>query len=221
MTDLVDPPSPARPASTSAGLVERFGGLDIERADEVLAPRPWTVAQSRWAARLSAPLGDGPALELYAGGGQIGLEFVRLTGRPLVQVEASAAGCRLARQNADRNGLGHLVTIRHTRVGTPLSQSFAVVLADPPYVPSAETARFPADPPLAIDGGEDGTAQIRDLLRALPRYLGPTTPVVLQVHGAAQARELPRLLTDGGFPLRVEEVRSLGPERAIVLLQAR
>jgi release factor glutamine methyltransferase len=217
MTAIIDSTSGT---TASDGALERFGGLVIERSDEVLAPRPWTAAQSRWAARRASRLDEGPALELYAGGGQIGLEFVRLTGRPLVQVEASAAACRLARRNADRNGLGHLVTIRHTRVGSPLGP-FALVLADPPYVPSSETTQFPDDPLLAIDGGDDGTAQIRDLVRALPRYLAPTTPVLIQVHGPAQARQLPQLLSDGEVPLRVDEIRAHGPHRAVVLLETR
>ena len=51
-----------------------FGHLPIAFDERVLRPRPWTVAQSRWAAEL---LHDRPApsavLELCAGAGHIGL----------------------------------------------------------------------------------------------------------------------------------------------------
>jgi release factor glutamine methyltransferase len=212
------------PSAADAGSnLVRFGGLRLEVDPDVLEPRPWTVAQARWAATLARQLPDGPALELYAGGGQIGLELARLTGRPVVQVEASAAACQVAWRNAQRNGLEHLVTVRNMRVGTPLREPdrFALVLADPPYVPVAEVPRYPEDPRSAIDGGPDGLDQVRHLVRALPRYLGPDSPVLLQLRGADQANQVQDLLAKVEAPLRVDEVRSHGPDRAIARLMPR
>lgn len=220
MTVLNGPP----PISAGEGgdEVVAFGGLQIGVHPDVLAPRPWTVAQSRWAARLAGDLPDGPVLELYAGGGQIGLEVARLTGRPVVQVEASAVACQLAYRNAVRNGLDRLVTIRQTRVGTPFRRRpFALVLADPPYVPLAEVDRYPEDPRRAIDGGPDGLDHLRHLVRALPRYLTPTTPVLVQVRGAHQAQELGALLRRQGSPLLLAEVHAHGPDRAVARLAPR
>src|SRR5690606_28573445 len=124
MTLLSEP----SPAAEDADRV-RFGGLDVEVHPDVLVPRPWTVAQARWGAQLAHGLAAGPVLELYAGGGQIGLELARLTGRHLVQVDASGAACQLAWRNAARNHLDHLVIVRHMRVGTPLrrARGFALV----------------------------------------------------------------------------------------------
>ena len=47
-------------------------------------------------------------------------------------------------------------------------ERFAVVIADPPWVPRADTGRYPEDPVLAIDGGDDGL----DLARAC--WVSPT-----------------------------------------------
>jgi release factor glutamine methyltransferase len=219
MTLLRGSPSPE---DATTDLV-RFGGLQVELDPDVLEPRPWTVAQARWGARLAEARPDGPALELYAGGGQIGLELARLTGRPVVQVEASAAACHVAWRNAQRNGLDHLVTVRNMRVGTPLRERrrFAVVLADPPYVPGDDVARYPDDPRAAIDGGPDGLDEVRQLIRALPRYLAADTPVLLQLRGAGQVDELQQLLAKQRAPLRVVEVRSHGPDRAVARLRPR
>ena len=78
-----------------------FEGLRIEYDDRVLAPRPWTAAQSRWAAELIRMAPPGPVLELCSGAGHIGLLAVTLAPRSLVCVDADAAACRYLRRNAD------------------------------------------------------------------------------------------------------------------------
>ena len=50
-----------------------FEGLRIEYDEHVLAPRPWTAAQSRWAAELIRVAPPGPVLEVCSGAGHIGL----------------------------------------------------------------------------------------------------------------------------------------------------
>ncbi|MGA8992804.1 MAG: methyltransferase, partial [Nocardioidaceae bacterium] len=65
-----------------------FGGLAIAFDDRVLRPRPWTLAQSAWAAELAATVPAGPALELCSGAGHIGLAFAATSGRRLVMVDA-------------------------------------------------------------------------------------------------------------------------------------
>ncbi|MBI2244007.1 MAG: methyltransferase, partial [Nocardioides sp.] len=50
-----------------------FGPLRITFDGRVLRPRPWTAAQSEWAAEILADAPAGPVLELCAGAGQIGL----------------------------------------------------------------------------------------------------------------------------------------------------
>ena len=52
----------------------RFGPVDIRHDDEVLEPRPWTIAQAEWASELPA----GPMLELGCGAGHIGLAAAAL-----------------------------------------------------------------------------------------------------------------------------------------------
>ena len=79
-----------------------FGHLEIAYDSRVLTPRPWTQAQSAWAGERLAALPPGDVLELCSGAGHIGLLAVSGTSRHLVQVDASAAACELARANAER-----------------------------------------------------------------------------------------------------------------------
>lgn len=194
----------------------RFGSLEISYDDGVLWPRPWTAQQSHWAADLLATAPAGPVLELCAGAGQIGLLAISLRARPLVCVDSSAQACADARRNAAAAGLGELVEVRERRLeeAAEPEERFAMVIADPPWVPSAEIGRFPDDPPDSIDGGPDGLDVARSCLRVATRHLLPDAPVLLQLGGRDQARMLAAGLTG----LRVHEVRD-GEGGVLVLLR--
>jgi methylase of polypeptide subunit release factors len=193
-----------------------FGSLEISYDEEILRPRPWTAQQSRWAAELLATAPAGPVLELCAGAGQIGLLTVSLRPRALVCVDSSARACAHARRNAAAAGLADLVEVRQQRLEDAAGpgERFALVLADPPWVPSAEIGRFPDDPPQAIDGGPDGLDLARTCLRVAAGHLLPGAPVLLQLGGRAQVPALAAARTG----LRVEEVRD-GEGGVLVLLR--
>jgi release factor glutamine methyltransferase len=199
----------------------RFGELAITYDERVLTPRPWTLVQSRWAAELAAHAPPGPLLELCAGAGQIGLAAAVLCGRDLVQVEASPVAAAYARANADEAGLGDRVEVRATRLQDALhpSELFPLVLADPPYVRSAATERWPDDPPTAIDGGADGLSVTRACLRVAAAHLAPGGQLLLQVAGPRQAQEVAALAR--GTVLLPGEVRAVDDERAVQLLTRR
>lgn len=185
-----------------------FGDLIIDFDDRVLEPRPWTVAQSRWAAELLRAAPAGPVLELCAGAGQIGLLAISHEPRPLVSVDLNPVACDYARANAERAGLSDLVEVREGPMDEVLEpdERFALVIADPPWVPSAETGRFPADPLLAIDGGADGLDLARRCWLIADRHLLPGGHAVLQLGTVAQARRLARDLRSDTH-LRVRETR--------------
>lgn len=169
-----------------------FGPLRIRYDARVLEPRPWTLAQSEWAADLAAGAPEGPILELCTGAGHIGLAAVHLTGRRAVLVDADEAACELALLNARDAGLADLVEVRHGPMDQVLRDDdrFAVVIADPPYIPSSETGVFPDDPLLAIDGGDDGLDLARLCLEVAAAHLLPGGSVVLQLRDAGQAAVL-------------------------------
>lgn len=195
-------------AGVRARETMRFGSLRIAFDARVLRPRPWTVAQSSWAAELigQAPAGD--VLELCAGAGHIGLLAVADTDRRLVAVDADPVAADLARFNAEAAGLGERVQVRCARLDQALQAEdrFAVVIADPPWVPRARTGEFPDDPVTAIDGGDDGLEVARLCLRVIEDHLMPDGAAVLQLGTRDQAALLGAWLYERGA-LRLGEVR--------------
>lgn len=209
------------PSISPAGTVA-FGPLTVAYDHRVLEPRPWTLLQSVWAAELAAALPAGPLLELCAGVGQIGLAAAVLAGRDLVQVEASPTAAAFARANADRAGWRARAAVREGRLQDVVEpgERFPLVLADPPYLPSHETSRWPGDPLLAIDGGPDGLAVVRECLAVAHRVLPRGGPLLLQVAGPDQAAAVARLVAGGGPVFEPGEVRVHDDARAVALFRA-
>jgi release factor glutamine methyltransferase len=134
-------------------------------------------------------LPDGPVLELCSGVGHIGLLTLLGNARNLVMVDASPVACEYAEANALAAGLAERVTIRRGRLESALGpeERFPLVLADPPWVPTAEVRRFPKDPLSAIDGGDDGLAVTRACLEVIGRHLHQEGVAILQVGTSDQA----------------------------------
>ncbi len=202
----------------------RFGPIEVAYDERVLEPRLWTLAQSRWAAELAADAGAGPILELCAGVGHIGLAAAVLADRDLVQVEADPAAAGYAVANAACAGWGGRVQVRVERLEHALrpGERFPLVIADPPYLRSGDVRRFPGDPRLAIDGGDDGLLVVRLCLAVAARHLDPGGALLLQVAGPAQADEAIAACADGpAVQLRPEQTMIIDAERAIVRLSLR
>lgn len=178
-----------------------FGGLRIAWDERVLRPRPWTELQSRWAAELLASAPEGPVLELCSGAGHIGLAAAALSGRSLVCVDVDAEAVRRTTENARSNGLADRVEVRRARLQEALrdGERFAVVLADPPWVPRAEVGAFPEDPVLAIDGGGDGLGLARDCVAAASGHLDAGASLLLQLGSPDQAARLEHWAADRGW----------------------
>ena len=205
----------------STGAVERldFGVLTVAFDGSVLRPRPWTMMQSNWAAEIARSAPAGPMLELCSGAGHIGLLAAVLSGRRLVQVDSEPSACRFARFNAERTSIGDEVEIRCSDIGSALrpAERFPLILADPPYVPSADVARFPDDPPLAIDGGGSGLELVVECLDVASAHLSDGGACLLQLRGPSQVAEIESLAV--ARSLTVDDVRVARWDRAVALLR--
>lgn len=195
---------PTAPLAALAATVEEdvheevadFGGLAIRWDRRVLRPRPWTTQESTWVAELGRGLPPGPILELCSGAGQIGLLAATLLGRDLVQVDQSPVAASYARRNAAAAGVRSDVRAEPLDAALRADERFPLVMADPPWVPSARVPDFPEDPPSAIDGGPDGTALIRLCLEVGLRHLAPGGILVVQVGALEQAHAVPSMLSE-------------------------
>ena len=150
-------------------------------------------------------------LELCAGAGQIGLLADRPRAAPPVCVDVNpAAGDHILPTPGGRAGAP--VEVRTARLEEALDddERFAVVIADPPWVPRAEVGRFPEDPLLAIDGGDDGLELARACVDVAAAHLLPGGSALLQL-GTAEQADIELALPDS---LRLVEVRTF--ERGVV-----
>jgi release factor glutamine methyltransferase len=184
-----------------------FGPLRISFDGRVLRPRPWTTAQSAWAAEILCTAPAGPVLELCAGAGQIGLLAVAASSRPLVCVDLDPVACGYARRNAQEAGLAGRVEVREGPMDEVLGEGerFAVVVADPPWVRRTDVGRYPEDPVRAIDGGDDGMDVAWTCLETAGDHLLPGGTLLLQLGTVEQVDALRERLRDAS--LVVSEVR--------------
>lgn len=175
-----------------------FGGLRIAFDGRVLRPRTWTEQQSRWASLLLPDLPPGPVLELCSGAGQIGLLAISGSGRRLVCVDVNPVAAEFAAANASAAGLRSRLEQRLGRVTDVLApgEQFPLIIADPPWVPRLQTQRFPEDPVLAIDGGDDGLDVVRECLAVIDTHLDDDGVALLQLGPGGQVRKVERLLAD-------------------------
>lgn len=195
----------------------RFGGLLIRYDEDVLEPRDWTLRQAHWAQDRAGGAPPGPVLELCAGAGQIGLVVARATGRAVTQVDVDPRACVLARANALEAGIES--DVRCGRPGEVLAaeERFAIILADPPYIPSRDTALYPDDPRLAIDGGPDGLVVARRCLGVMGGHLTDGGFAILQLRDLGQLEALRDEVRASG--LVVTEQRTYAGRGALVLLE--
>lgn len=188
-----------------------FHDLTIAYDHQVLQPRPWTEAQSAWAAELLAEAPDGPVLELCAGVGHIGLGAVQDSSRELVMVDFNPVAQRFAQHNAVVNHMADRIEFRLARMEEALesAECFGLIIADPPWVRSTEISRFPADPVLAIDGGDDGLELARICVELIDQHLADGGSALLQLGSTEQVQLIAQhteQLGDGA--IRVKETQT-------------
>ncbi|GAB3653559.1 hypothetical protein GCM10027596_04130 [Nocardioides korecus] len=216
MSGVVHDASAPVVAGATAPRSTDFGGLTIRSDERLLEPRAWTTLQSRWAADLLVDLPPGPVLEVCSGAGQIGLLAVAGSDRRLVCVDVEPVAAAYTLVNAGAAGLADRV---ETRTG-PMQdvvvegEEFPLVVADPPWVPRSGTGRFPEDPLLAIDGGEDGLEVARLCVDLIGRHLAPGGVALVQLGTREQADHLGALARPLG--LIPGEVRAHA-DRGVVL----
>ena len=146
---------------------------------------------------IAEPLADGTldlwlseqtrrVLDLCTGNGS--LAVLAAMAWPEVSVDAadlSADALAVARLNIDRHGLGQRIRLLQGDGLAAVEGAYDLILCNPPYVNRISMqqlpAEFRAEPALALDGGEDGMAFVRGLLRDAARHLSPNGVLVLEI----------------------------------------
>jgi release factor glutamine methyltransferase len=187
---------------------KEFFGLIYKVNPNVLVPRPETEfvveAALEWAETHSGLSGLGiEAVDLGTGSGILAVTLAqRLPAARIWAIDLSEKALKVAAENAGRHGVSRQITWCCGDFFQALERfnphpRFNLLIGNPPYVRSQAIAALPAavkdfEPALALDGGEDGLAAYRALLRDFPRYLLSPGLLALEI-GAGQAEALENL----------------------------
>lgn len=157
--------------------------LKVERG--VFIPRPETEVLVEEGLEFLAKEGvaDPVVLDLCTGSGCIACSVAREHSDARVwAVDLSPDAVRVATANAERLGVGDRVTVLLGDLTGPLPPELKghvdLILANPPYVPTADMAALPREileyePPLALDGGGDGLAVADRIVSEAVQWLRP------------------------------------------------
>ncbi len=208
LEDLVARRVRGEPLEHVLGQAE-FCGLQVAVVPGVFVPRRRTELLVREGAALARP--GGVVVDLCCGCGAVGLALARTVGGVelhAADVDPVAVGC--ARHNLAAVG----GTVHEGDLDRALPERLRglveVLVANAPYVPTAEIALMPPEarehePAAALDGGVDGLDPARRIMALAPRWLAPGGHVLVETStrqapalaAAASAAGLdPRVVTD-------------------------
>jgi release factor glutamine methyltransferase len=204
-----------------AGFFGRMFGVDRR----VLVPRPETELAVEWALRHLRAIGreKGSAADVGTGSGAIAVTLAcELPDLTVWASDVSAEALAVARRNAARNAVFQHVTFLPGDLAEPLLPyaPFDCVVANLPYVPTAEVAAAPDpvsfEPLLARDGGHDGLDLYRRFVPALGALVAPRGIAILEA-GPQNARALEEIVRDALPRAGVETIRDYADlERFVV-----
>jgi release factor glutamine methyltransferase len=194
------------PVAYLLGEREFYGRLF--RVDpRVLIPRPDTETLVEVALERTRSLSlSARVLDLCTGSGCVAITLAR--ERPTTRVlgaDISPDALAVAAENALRLGAVTLDLIQSDLFSSlsPGRDRFDLITANPPYIAEPELSTLQVDirsfePQLALNGGPDGLALIRQIVAEAPRFLDPGGVLAIEV-AVGQAEVVRQLFEAGGL----------------------
>jgi release factor glutamine methyltransferase len=129
---------------------------------------------------------SGRIVDVGTGSGCIALALAfALPEAQVTALDLSDDALALARENAARTGLAERVTIGKSDLLSEVPGPFDLLVANLPYIPSAEIPTLQRevlrDPMAALDGGPDGLVLVRRLLEQAKTKLAPNARIALEL----------------------------------------
>ncbi len=188
---------------------KEFWSIDFAVDARVLVPRPDTETLVEQALELLAKL-DKPCRVADIGTGSGAIAIALKKERPddeVFAVDASPDALAVAQANAARLNLP--VTFLQGDLVSSLPGRFALIVSNPPYIPTAEidtlSAEVRGEPRMALDGGADGLDLVRRLVGGAVAFLADDGWLAMEI-GAGQAEAAMGVLRGAGY-------RELGSRR--------
>jgi len=205
---------------------QAFWTLDLAVAPCTLIPRPDSETLIEAALKMFPERGRVRSI-LDLGTGTGALLLAALTEFPAafgVGTDLSPEAAALAARNAASNGLSGRAAFLAGHWADSLNARFDLVLSNPPYIASTEIGGLMPEvsghePRRALDGGADGLAAYRAIVRAMPALMAPGGAAILEL-GRGQADQLRTLVQAAGLHHIGAEADLAGIPRAAKLCHA-
>jgi release factor glutamine methyltransferase len=164
----------------------RFDGLALRTAPgRVMTPRR-TTEQLVAAALERLPGHPARVVDVGTGSGAIAIALAAAApGAEVWATDTSRCAVALARANVRRQRLCGRVHVRNGDLLEPVPDEIDLVVANLPYLPAADAARYPDladEPATAVFAAGDGLAPYRRLLVACAERLSGDAAIVIQFH---------------------------------------
>jgi release factor glutamine methyltransferase len=160
-----------------------FRHLVLKVRPGVFIPRPETEVLVDVVLAALSPAEAPVVVDLCTGSGAVAVSVAyEVPSARVYATDLNPLAVETASRNAEAAGVGERVDVREGDLFAPLPDELrglvAAVVANPPYVPSADMPTLPAEvlgfePHLALDGGADGLDTARRIVTEAPRWLAP------------------------------------------------
>lgn len=214
LDDLVELRVSGEPLAYITGKRE-FYGREFHINPKVLIPRPETEHLIEKALEIVSQIPSPVIADIGTGSGAIAVSLAaEVPDARIFAVDISDFAIDTARLNARRQGVESHITFLYGDLGEPLLEPVDLLIANLPYVKSADCAASP-EPQLALDGGVKGLDVIERLCNSLEGKLKPGGWVLLEI-GQGQEETAQQLLREALPGARVGTIKDLaGIERVV------
>jgi release factor glutamine methyltransferase len=178
-----------------------FRYLELEVNPCVLIPRKETELVAQMAIELIRKRGYTCALDMCTGSGCIAVSMATEAGISVTASDISESALAVAKRNAELNGALQSICFLHSDMFDKLKGAYDIIVCNPPYVSDEEYAVLDKgvlfEPEIALKAG-DGLEFYRRIAKDATRFINRGGSLVLEI-GASQAKDVVRLLEQGGF----------------------
>jgi release factor glutamine methyltransferase len=187
-----------------------FWGRRFLVTSAVLVPRPETEFIIEEALRLLRTCAAPRIADIGTGSGILAVTLAaEVSGADVTATDLSSDALQVAKQNAERHGVGARVTFLNTSYLDDVPGAFDVIVANPPYVRDGDKPALAYDvrhePDVALFGGPDGLRDVAGVLDAAVDKLTSGGWFVMEF-GYGQEDDVRRLI-DARRTLRLNHIR--------------
>jgi release factor glutamine methyltransferase len=183
---------------------KEFFGLNYYVNKNVLIPRPETeilVEQAILAAKQLVSMDKKNKLriaDIGTGCGAVTISIAKNFDAEFYAIDLSIEALEVAAYNCERHGVSGRIQLLQSNLLEAAPGSLDIIVANLPYISKDEMKTLSPEillyePLQALDGGEDGTEKIEELLRTCKPHLGRQASIILEF-GYQQKKRISRLI---------------------------